>query len=156
MPQFTPVEPLAASGSEEEEGRRPTTVSEPEAASPELLVRPVRRNLTAEYKLRILAEADKVAGIPGATGAIMRREGLYSSALTDWRRLRETGALGALGPVKRGPKASEPNPLSKEVAQLLRDNKRLARQLERAEIVIDVQKKVAALLGLPPLSDEEP
>lgn len=156
MPQFPPVAPLAVSGPESEEGRRPTMISGPETASPELSVRPVRRTLTADYKLRILAEVDKAAGIPGGIGAITRREGLYSSALTDWRRLREAGALGALGPVKRGPKAAEPNPLSKENAQLLRENKRLARQLERAEIVIDVQKKVAALLGLPPLSDEEP
>jgi transposase-like protein len=119
-------------------------------------VRPQRRTLTAEYKLRILAEVDKVVGIPGAVGAIVRREGLYSSALSDWRKLRVSGSLGALGPVKRGPKVTEPNPLSTQNAQLLRENKRLARQLERAEIVIDVQKKVAALLGLPPLNDGEP
>jgi transposase len=130
-------------------------VSAPAAASPELLDRPRRRTFTAQDKLRILGEVDRAAGTPGAIGAIMRREGLYSSALTDWRRQRDAGAYGALSPVKRGPKLTPPNPLAAEHARLLRDNKRLTLRLERAEAVIDIQKKVALLLGLPIVSGEE-
>ena len=121
--------------------------------SPELTIRPRRRRtFTAADKLRILAEIDRAA--PGRTGAILRREGLYSSALTDWRRQRDAGAYEALTAVKRGPKSAEPNPLTAEHARLLRDNKRLTLQLQRAEAVIDIQKKVALLLGLPIVSDE--
>jgi transposase len=130
-------------------------VSAPAATSPELLDRPRRRTFTAQDKLRILGEVDRAAGTPGAIGAIMRREGLYSSALSDWRRLRDAGAYGALSPVKRGPKLTPPNPLAAEHARLLRDNKRLTLRLERAEAVIDIQKKVALLLGLPIVSGEE-
>ena len=91
----------------------------------------------------------------GGIGAILRREGLYSSALTDWRRQRDAGAFDALSPVKRGPKTAAPNPLAAEHAQLQRDNARLTQRLERAEAIIEIQKKVAALLGLPIASDEE-
>ncbi len=85
----------------------------------------------------------------------MRREGLYSSALTDWRRQRDAGALEALRPVARGPKAAEPNPLAAEHAQLQRDNRLLKKRLERAEAIIELQKKLALLLGLPTVNDEE-
>jgi transposase len=124
------------------------------AASPELLDRPLRRTFTAKDKLRILGEVDRAAGTPGAIGAIIRREGIYSSALTDWRRQRAAGAYHGLSPVKRGPKLAEPNPLAAEHAQLLRENKRLTLRLERAEAVIEIQKKVALLLGLPVAPDD--
>jgi len=156
MPRTTDSEPFAAAGAETEEGRRPTMVSAPAAASPELLDRPRRRTFTAQDKLRILGEVDRAAGTPGAIGAIMRREGLYSSALSDWRRQRAAGAFEALSPVRRGPKVAEPNPLATELAQALRDNTRLTRRLERAEAIIEVQKKVAALLGHPIENDEAP
>jgi transposase-like protein len=120
------------------------------------LNRPRRRTFTAQDKLRILGEADRAAGVPGGVGAIMRREGLYSSALSDWRRQRKAGAFEALSPAKRGPKAAEPNPLAAELAQSLRDNSRLKQRLERAEAIVEIQKKVAALLGLPISSDGEP
>jgi len=85
-----------------------------------------------------------------------RREGAsIPSALTDWRRQRAAGAYHGLSPVKRGPKLAEPNPLAAEHAQLLRENKRLTLRLERAEAVIEIQKKVALLLGLPVAPDEE-
>jgi transposase len=155
MPPIEDSKTLAAAGAETEEGRRPTIVSAPAAASPELLARPVRRTFTAKDKLRILGEVDRAAGTPGAISAIIRREGIYSSALTDWRRQRDAGAYHGLSPVKRGPKHAEPNPLAAERAQLLRDNKRLTLRLERAEAVIEIQKKVALLLGLPVASDEE-
>jgi len=131
-------------------------IAAPAAASPELLDRPLRRSFSAGDKLRILEEVDRAAGVPGGIGAIMRREGLYSSALSDWRRQRAAGAFEALSPVKRGPKVAEPNPLALELAQALRDNTRLTRRLERAEAIIEVQKKVATLLGHPIENDEAP
>ncbi len=123
------------------------------AASPELEARPRRRTFTAADKLRILREIDRAG--PGGSGAILRREGLYSSALTDWRRQRDAGAYEALKAIKRGPTRAPANPLAAEHAQLVRDNKRLTLQLRRAEAVIDIQKKLALLLGLPIVSDEE-
>src|SRR5882762_4622270 len=127
--------------------RRPTVVPAPCAASPELSNRPRRRTFTAQDKLRILTETDRAADT-GGVGAILRREGIYSSTLGDWRRLRAAGAFGALVPVKRGPKTAEPNPLAGELAFVQRENARLTRRLARAEAIIDVQKKVAELLGI--------
>ena len=135
-----------AAGAGAEEGRRPTVVPAP--AAPELSDRPRRRTFTVQEKLRVLAETDGAAGV-GGIGAILRREGLYSSTLSEWRRQRDSGALGALTPAKRGPKPALPNPLSVELAQVKRENARLARRLEHAEAIIEVQKKVAALLGIP-------
>ena len=99
-----------------------------------------RRSFTAKDKLRILGEADRAAGVPGGVGAIVRREGLYSSALTDWRRQRDAGAFEALSPVNRSPKVAAPNPLAAEHAQLKRDNRLLTKRLERAEAIIEIQK----------------
>jgi transposase-like protein len=131
-------------------------VAAPASASPELSDRPRRRSFSAQDKLRILAETDRAAET-GGIGAILRREGLYSSALTDWRRQRDAGAFGALVPGKRGPKTGAANPLSAEVASLQRDNARLTLRLTRAEAIIEIQKKVAALLGIPLApSDDEP
>ncbi len=154
MPPIPDAETLATAGAETEDGRRPTIVSAPAAASPELVQRPRRRTFTAKDKLRILGEADHAAGVPGGVGAIVRREGLYSSALTDWRRQRDAGAFEALSPINRGPKVATPNPLAAEHAQLKRDNRLLTKRLERAEAIIEIQKKVAALLGLPAVNDE--
>jgi transposase len=112
------------------------------------LDRPKRRRFTAEYKLRIVREADAAvaSGVEGAVGALLRREGLYSSHLTEWRHLRDAGELAGLAPKKRGRK-SHKNPLADELAKLQRENARLQRELHKANTVIDVQKKVAALLG---------
>ncbi len=120
----------------------------PLAASPELAARPRRRTFTAQDKLRILAETDRAAEV-GGIAAILRREGLYSSNLTDWRRARDAGAISGLNPARRGPKIAEPNPLAADNARLQQDNDRLAQRLARAEAIIDIQKKVAALLGIP-------
>ena len=155
MPRITNDEITAAAGAANEEGRRPTLVAAPAAASPELSDRPHRRNFDAKYKLRILDEIDHAAGTPGAIGAILRREGIYSSSITEWRRQRAAGAYEALGPVKRGPKPVAPNPLSADHAQLQRDYKRLQQRLERAEAVIEIQKKVALLIGFPITDDEK-
>lgn len=138
----------AEAGAATNDGRRPTVVAAPASVSPELLDRPRRRTFSARDKLRILADIDRAAETRGI-GAILRREGLYSSTLSDWRRQRDAGAFGALVPGKRGPKTAAPNPLSAEVAALQRNNARLTQRLARAEAVIDIQKKVAALLGIP-------
>ncbi len=114
----------------------------------EVVARPKRRTFTVEYKQRILQEAEAVAATPGGVGALLRREGLYSSLLAYWRRERANGILEALTPRKRGPK-SKRNPLQEENLKLQRQNARLTEDLRKAHIIIDVQKKVAALLGRP-------
>ena len=136
-----------AAGAGAAEGGRPTAVPAPAAATPELSDRPRRRTFTVQDKLRVLAEIDRAPA--GGTGAILRREGLYSSTLSDWRRLRDAGALGAMTSVKRGPKPAVRNPMAAELAQAKRENARLLRRLDHAEAIIAIQKKVAALLGLP-------
>jgi transposase len=141
------LKPDGAAGADTVGGRRPTAVSAPAAAAPELSDRPRRRTFTGQDKLRILAEIDHAPA--GGTAAILRREGLYSSTLSDWRGLRAAGALGGLMPIKRGPKPAPRNPLMAELAQAKRENARLMRRLEHAEAIIAIQKKVAALLGLP-------
>jgi transposase len=146
-----------AAGVDTEGSRGPTAVPAPATAAPELSDRPRRRTFTVQTKLRVLAETDGAADV-GGIGAILRREGLYSSTLTDWRRQRDSGALGALRPTKRGPKSAARNPLAAELAQAKRENARLERRLEHAEAIIGIQKKVAALLGIPlatPDSDDK-
>jgi transposase len=132
-------------------------VLEPPAAprpDPEVVADARRRSFTAEYKLKTLAEADAAAQ-PGGIGALLRREGLYSSHLTTWRRERQAGILKGLTPLKRGPK-SKRNPQEEEMQKLRRENQRLTEELRKAAIVIDVQKKVGALLGWPlPKADPE-
>ena len=106
----------------------------------EVLEKPVRRRFTVQYKAKILAEADACTE-SGQLGELLRREGLYSSHLTTWRRQRDKGALAGLTPKQRGRKAGPKNPLADEVARLQRENKRLQEQLRQAELIIDVQKK---------------
>ncbi len=155
MPTLTDVTRQPADV-EANDDRRPTTVPSPVTSSPELTDRPRRRSFTAEDKLRILAETDRAAQT-GEIGAILRREGLYSSLLTDWRRQRDAGAYGALSAAKRGPKPTAVNPLTAELAGLQAENARLQRRLDRAEAIIDLQKKVADLLGSPlPPTDGAP
>ena len=126
----------------------------PTRPDPEVVADAKRRTFTAEYKSRILAEADAAAQT-GGIGALLRREGLYSSHLTTWRRERQAGILKGLTPHKRGPK-SKRNPQQEEMQKLRRENQRLTEELRKAAIVIDVQKKVGALLGWPlPKADPE-
>jgi transposase len=115
--------------------------------NPEVVAHAKRRRFNAEYKQKILAEVD-AAQQPGEIGRLLRRHGLYSSHLSKWRRERETGILEGLTPHKRGPKVKA-DPRAQEYQKLQRENERLADQLRKAEIVIDVQKKVAMLLGRP-------
>jgi transposase-like protein len=112
---------------------------------PEVRPKAKHRHFTAEYKKRILDEADACT-TPTQRGALVRREGLYSSHLTAWRRQRAHGILDGLAPKKRGVK---PDPLALENAQLRREIEQLQEQLHRAETIIDVQKKVSQLLGRP-------
>ena len=121
---------------------------------PEVVAKPQRRSYTAEYKLRILREAEAAAVTRGAVGALLRREGLYSSLLVNWWREQAQGIREALTPQRRGPK-SKRNPMAEEMQKLQRQNARLNEELRKAHIIIDVQKKVAALLGQP-LPDEDP
>ena len=113
---------------------------------PEVVAKAKRRTYTAEYKQRILEEAAAAAATRGAVGALLRREGLYSSLLATWRRERASGIREALTPQRRGPK-SKRNPLEEENLKLQRQNARLTEDLRKAHIIIEVQKKVAALLG---------
>ena len=135
------------------EARKLTTVPPPSAASPELSPRPRRRTFSAAAKLRILAETDRAADT-GGIAAILRREGLYSSTLTDWRRQRDAGAFEALKPQRRGPKPVLAQPADTDLDQLRRENARLRQRLQHAEAIIGIQKKVAALLGMPMATTE--
>ena len=127
----------------------------PPRPDPEVVADAKRRTFTAKYKQLILAEADAAGAQPGSIGALLRREGLYSSHLVTWRRERQAGILKGLTPHKRGPKQKR-SPQDEEMQKLRRENQRLTEELRKAEIVIDVQKKVGALLGWPlPKADPE-
>jgi transposase-like protein len=123
-----------------------------EVVDPEVVEKAKRRRFSASYKLKILEEVDRN---PGQSGAIVRREGLYSSHLSAWRRQREQGALKALGK-KRGPKGKSAEQVQLE--KLQRQNARLERELFKARAIIDTQKKLAEILGvdLPKITDSEP
>ena len=114
---------------------------------PEVVGRAVRRRFSAAYRQQILAEVDAAAG-KGAVGRILRREGLYSSALTSWRKARAHAERLALEPKKRGPKPTPENPLQAENTKLQRENTKLHQKLRTAELMIDLQKKVSQLLGI--------
>jgi transposase len=111
---------------------------------PEVLAKGKRRSFTAEYKSRILAEADRCKQ-DGEIGALLRREGLYSSHLATWRAQRAEGGLASLGR-KRGPKATPIDPSAKRIAELERENARLRVRAEKAELLVDLQKKLARIL----------
>lgn len=121
------------------------------ALNPEVVPKARRRTFTAEYKLRILAEADACDRKAGEIGALLRREGLYHSHLDKWRKQRRAGSLQALAAQKRGPK---PDVQAAEIARLRRENERLQARLKQAETIIEVQKKLSALLGMTE-SDEQ-
>jgi transposase-like protein len=132
------------------EGIAPEAILHPDA---QVLEKPVRRTFTAEYKLRILREADTCRQ-PGQLGALLRREGLYSSLLATWRRQRDDGAFGALAPKRRGRKPQPVDPLAADNERLRRENERLTARLRQAETIIEVQKKVCEILGVKPATTE--
>jgi len=117
------------------------------APDPEVPEKKPRRKFTPKYKLRILAEADD-CNQPGQIGALLRREGLYSSNLTTWRKQRAQGILQAMAPKKRGRKRKAKNPLADRVAQLEKQNRHLQDKLKKAETIIEVQKKISEILGI--------
>jgi transposase len=127
----------------------PRSESDPD---PEVPAKARRRQFSAGYKLEILEEADQCSK-PGEIGALLRREGLYSSLLSSWREQREAGALKGLSPKQRGRKARPAEPQAQRVSELEREVARLRDQLEKARTIIDVQKKLSQLLGSP---DESP
>jgi len=147
-----------AMGPEAEGARRATGASGPVTPSgtpdpdPEVPAKVQRRRFTAAYRLRVVRQADACKQL-GEVGALLRREGLYASHLTTWRRQREQGELLAGRARKRGPKPTDPR-----VQQLEGENRRLQRKLHRAETIITLQKKVAEILGIPlkPLDSDEP
>jgi transposase-like protein len=123
----------------------PRSESDPD---PEVPAKARRRQFSARYKLKILEEADQCSK-PGEIGALLRREGLYSSLLSSWREQREAGALKGLSPRQRGRKARPAEPQAQRVSELEREVARLRDQLEKARAIIDVQKKLSQLLGSP-------
>lgn len=128
----------------------------PAAPPAEVVERAQRRQFPAEYKARMLREVEQAlaSGEQGAVGALLRREGLFSSLISSWRAAGDRGELAGLTPKKRGRKPSR-NPLTSEVERLQRQNSHLEKELEKARIVISVQKKLSRLLGLPIADDPE-
>lgn len=121
------------------------------AVTPEdvqVAAKPQRRSFTAEYKRRLLKEADACT-TPGAVGALLRREGLYSSHLVEWRRARARGELAALTPKKRGRKPTPVDPRDRKLAEFERQLAHMTGRAERAEALVEAQKNLAALLGRP-------
>ena len=159
IPMPAVVEKDVVVGAEAEGARRATGASGPRTTlgatvpDPEVPAKPERRRFSAEYRLRILKQAEACRK-PGELGALLRREGLYSSHLITWRRQRERGALAGMRTQKRGPKRQSIDP---RVKQLGAENRRLQRKLQRAETIITLQKKVAEILGIPlkPLDNDE-
>ncbi len=140
--------PAPAVGAEERSDEVATAGAGAPAArrDPEVAAKPKRRQFTAEYRLRILEEADGCTE-PGEVGQLLRREGLYSSHLTSWRKARRNGALRGLASKKRGVKPKARNPLEPKVRQLEAEVARLEEELRKAHTILDVQEKVAGLLG---------
>jgi transposase len=132
------------------------TPSSTSSAPTEVTEKATRRKFTAKYKLRIL-EAVEACTEPGEVGALLRREGLYTSHLTHWRSARRSGSLGALAPQKRGPKVVEADPRDMRIIELERDLRKATARADRAEALVDIQKKVSQILGivLPERPDEK-
>lgn len=113
----------------------------------EVVAKAKRRSFTAKYKRKIVREADACKE-PGEVGALLRREGLYSSHLTTWRRELEQRELAALAPKKRGPKTPAVDPREQELTALRQENATLRARAERAELLVEIQKKVSMILGV--------
>jgi transposase len=125
----------------------------PPGSNSEVVPRARRRTFSNADKRRILQAAD-LCTRPGEVGALMRREGVYSSSLSTWRRQREVADLAALAPQRRGPKADPARVDAQQIAQLTRERDKLRVELDKAQLVIEVQKKVVALLDLLAAADK--
>ncbi len=137
-----------AAGGEERSDEAPSAGARASLGGPdpEVVAKPKRRRFTAEYRLRILEEAERCTE-SGEVGCLLRREGLYSSHLTAWRKARRDGALRGLRSKKRGAKPKASNPLEPKVRELESKVARLEKELHKAHTIVDVQEKVAGLLG---------
>lgn len=135
----------ARTGVWEDEGVSRGTASEEVKPEVEVVAKAQRRRFTVAYKRRVLQEADRCRK-PGEIGALLRREGLYSSHLVTWRAARARGELAGDGAKRRGPKPKPAHPDAKRILQLERENRRLRARAERAEALVEVQKKLSALL----------
>jgi len=157
MKKITPIKTKSAQVDESSNGAvlspRGDRTAAAEPPDPEAGEKKRRRKFTAKYKRQILEESDSCTQ-PGQLGALLRREGLYSSNLNCWRRQRDKGILQALRPKKRGRKQIEKNPLSQRVALLERENRKLKHKLQQAEKIIEVQKKISEILGIPQENNE--
>ena len=136
--------PSAVGGGPERSGGSPPTARPPD---PEVSEKATRRRFSAEYKRHVLEETD-VCTAPGEIGALLRREGLYSSHLSKWRSQRERGTLAGLQPKKRGPKPKRSDPMMGENERLRRENQRLSKRLRQAEMIIEIQKRASEILGI--------
>ena len=134
----------------------PSSNHVPPRSPTEVTSKAKRRSFTAEYKRKVLQEVDGCTE-RGQVGALLRREGLYSSHLTEWRALRESGALAGLEPKKRGPKVAEVNPLARQLADQQRENAQLKAENAKLQIICAIQKKVSQLLGvtLPTIPEDD-
>lgn len=142
---------VAEVAGEREGARRASSFSPagaPASAETEVVAKAQRRRFTAEYKRQIVREAERCT-TSGAIGALLRREGLYSSHLTTWRAARDRGELEGLAPKRRGPKAVAPDPRDKKIGEQEREIGKWRKRAERAEALVEVQKKLAILLGTP-------
>jgi transposase len=137
------LNPMVEQSAQEEDDK--TKSSPPD---PEVREKKPRRRFTTAYKLRILKEYDACTE-SGAIGTLLRREGLYHSNIKTWLRQRDEGILHGLSPKKRGRKVKPVNPLAKEVARLESENKKLSKKLKQAETIIEFQKKISEILGIP-------
>lgn len=140
---FSPEGGLSPSGGEDSGGGKGLISGDP---NPEVLAKARRRTFTAAHKLRVLEEADRCEH--GDLGALLRREGIYFSHLQNWKRQREEGTLSGLAPRKRGPKQSGSE--TEKLRALERENARLQQELRKAQAIIELQKKIAALLDIEP------
>ena len=140
---------MASRTSRAERASVPVEESSPEVSrpDPEVPERARRRYFSAQYKLRVLEEADACRA-PGEVGALLRREGLYSSQLTAWRRARREGSLQALSK-PRGLQGRRRDPVASENERLRKENARLRRRLEQAQAILEIQKKASEILGIP-------
>ncbi len=140
------------SGGERSEPERsgPPAVAPPDPApNPEVPEKATRRKFSAKYKARILEKADACKGKPGALGTLLRKEGLFSSHLSVWRKQREKGQMQGLVPKKRGRKGSGKPGKSLREKELERENRRLLRRNDKLELMLEIQKKTSELLGIP-------
>lgn len=154
----TPPDPGALEGARRATGKAPGSGGGRNAniiaPDPEVSAIKPRRKHNAKYKLRILDQADNCTE-PGQLGALLRREGLYSSNLTLWRRQKQDGLLEAMTPKKRGRKNQPKNPLADQVARLEKENQKLREKLKKAETIIEVQKKISEILGISRNTNDE-